>query len=52
MESKMLVMLAISPAMLTTIVAGVVLTHPRSRYDRFNDDLRGAASEPKQGGPR
>lgn len=51
MESKMLVMLAISPVMIATIVAGTVLAHPRSRYDRFGDDLRRRPPEdPQRGG--
>lgn len=34
MGHKMLVMTVISPVMVATIVAGVVLASPRTRYDR------------------
>ena len=51
MESKMLVMLALSPAMLATIVAGICLALRRSRYDRFGDDLdRRVPADPQPGG--
>ncbi|WP_432547223.1 NADH-quinone oxidoreductase subunit J [Kineococcus sp. SYSU DK004] len=50
MGSHMLVMLAVSAVLFATIVSGVVLTHPRSRYDRFGDDLRGPARDPQPGG--
>lgn len=51
MGSKMLVMMAISPVMVATIVAGVVLASPRSRYDRFGDDLRRRPpDDPQPGG--
>lgn len=40
MGSKMLVMMAISPVMAATIVAGIVLAAPRGRYERFGDDLK------------
>jgi NADH-quinone oxidoreductase subunit J len=39
MGSKMLVMMTISPVMVATIVAGIVLAAPRGRYERFGDDL-------------
>ncbi|GAA1339338.1 NADH-quinone oxidoreductase subunit J [Arthrobacter roseus] len=51
MGSKMLVMLTISPVLFATIVASLVLTNPRGRYDRRGDNLdrRGAdgRSEPE-----
>jgi NADH-quinone oxidoreductase subunit J len=51
MGSKMLVMMTISPVMVATIVAGVVLAAPRTRYDRFGDDLRRRpAADPQPGG--
>jgi len=51
MGSKMLVMITVSPVMLATIVAGIVLAAPRTRYDRFGDDLRGhPADDPQPGG--
>lgn len=51
MESHMLVMIAMSPVMVATIVAGVVLSSHRSRYDRLGDDLDLApADEPHPGG--
>ncbi|MHA7278004.1 NADH-quinone oxidoreductase subunit J [Arthrobacter sp. Hz1] len=40
MGSKMLVMLTVSPVLFATLVAALVLTNPRGRYDRFGDDLR------------
>ncbi len=39
MGTKMLVMLAISPVLFATIVAGLVLANPRGRYDRYGDRL-------------
>ena len=39
MGDKMLVMMTVSPIMFATVVAGVVLASPRTRYDRFGDDL-------------
>ncbi|MBG6109050.1 NADH-quinone oxidoreductase subunit J [Frigoribacterium sp. CG_9.8] len=39
MGTKMLVMLAISPVLFATIVAGLVLANPRGRYDRYGDQL-------------
>ena len=51
MGSKMLVMLTVSPAMVATIVAGVVLAGARGRYDRLGDDLdRRPADDPQPGG--
>ena len=50
MGPKMLVMMAISPVMLATIVAGIVLAAPRGRYDRLGDDLRGRPTDPQRGG--
>lgn len=41
MESKMLVMMTVSPVLFATIVAALVLALPRGRYDRLGDDLRG-----------
>jgi len=50
MGPKMLVMLTISPVLFATIVAGLVITNPRGRYDRssraFGDDPR----DPDRGG--
>lgn len=45
MSSKVLVMLTISPAVVATMVAGIVLANPRGRYDRFGDDLRSRGPE-------
>jgi NADH:ubiquinone oxidoreductase subunit 6 (subunit J) len=51
MGSKMLVMVAVSPVMVATIVAGVVLASRRTRYDRLGDDLsRRPADDPQPGG--
>ena len=51
MGPKMLVMAVISPVMVATIVAGVVLAAQRTRYDRFGDDLkRRPADDPQPGG--
>ena len=51
MGSKMLVMMTISPVMVATIVAGIVLAAPRGRYDRLGDDLRRRpADDPQPGG--
>lgn len=41
MESKMLVMMTVSPVLFATIVAALVLALPKGRYDRLGDDLRG-----------
>lgn len=51
MGPKMLVMAVISPVMVATIVAGVVLAAHRTRYDRFGDDLkRRPGDDPQSGG--
>jgi NADH-quinone oxidoreductase subunit J len=51
MGPKMLVMAVISPVMVATIVAGVVLAAHRTRYDRLGDDLkRWPADDPQPGG--
>lgn len=51
MGPKMLVMVVVSPVMVATIVAGVVLAAHRTRYDRFGDDLRQRpADDPQRGG--
>lgn len=51
MGNKMLVMAAISPVMVATIVAGISLAHHRTRYDRFGDDLQQRpARDPQPGG--
>ena len=41
MESKMLVMMTVSPVLFATIVAALVLALPKGRYDRLGDDLKG-----------
>ena len=51
MGPKMLVMAVVSPVMVATIVAGVVLAAHRTRYDRLGDDLKQRpAEEPQPGG--
>ena len=50
MGSKMLVMTVVSPVMVATIVAGIVIAAQRSRYDRLGDDLRGDPDDPQRGG--
>ncbi len=51
MGPQMLVMIVISPVMVSTIVAGVVLAAHRTRYDRMGDDLRRRpADDPQPGG--
>ena len=51
MESHMMVMIGMSPVMVATIVAGVVLSSHRSRYDRLGDDLdRPVADDAQPGG--
>ncbi|WP_338748306.1 NADH-quinone oxidoreductase subunit J [Janibacter alittae] len=50
MGPKMLVMAVVSPVMVATIVAGVVLAAHRTRYDRMGDDLTGPPSDPQPGG--
>ncbi|MEJ5914404.1 NADH-quinone oxidoreductase subunit J [Pseudokineococcus sp. 1T1Z-3] len=42
MGDHMLVMMVVSPVMLATIVAGVVLAQASGRYERLGDDLKGA----------
>ncbi|QYJ05430.1 NADH-quinone oxidoreductase subunit J [Nocardioides panacisoli] len=46
MESQMLVMMAIGPVMVATIVVGVLLSSSRTRYDRMGDDLDEAPADP------
>lgn len=51
MGSKMLVMIVVSAVLLATVVAALVLALPRSRYDRFGDDLqRRPPDDPQPGG--
>lgn len=51
MGSHMLVMLAISAVLFSTIVAGIVLANPRGRYDRLGADLgRSTPEDPIAGG--
>ncbi len=50
MGPKMLAMAVVSPVMVATIVAGVVLAAHRTRYDRFGDDLRSRPDDPQPGG--
>ena len=50
MEPKMLVMAAVSPVMVATIVTGVVLALNRTRYDRFGPTLSGPPADPQPGG--
>ncbi|MCA4731523.1 NADH-quinone oxidoreductase subunit J [Mycobacterium avium] len=51
MGPKMLAMAVISPIMVATIVAAIVLAAKRSRYDRFGDDLKQRpARDPQPGG--
>lgn len=50
MGPKMLVMAVISPVMVATIVAGIVLAAHRTRYDRFGDDLRRRPTDDPQAG--
>ena len=51
MGPKMLVMAVISPVMVATIVAGVLLAAHRTRYDRLGDDLeQRPADDPQPGG--
>lgn len=50
MGPKMLVMAVVSPVMVATIVAGVVLAAHRTRYDRFGDDLKQRPADPQPGG--
>ncbi len=48
MGSKMLVMMTVSPVLFATIIAALVLANPRTRYDRFGDDLRRRPAEDPQ----
>ncbi len=51
MGPSMLVMIVISPVMVSTIVAGIVLGSHRTRYDRLGNDLRRRpAQDPQPGG--
>lgn len=51
MGHKMLAMAVVSPVMVATIVAAVVLAAGRTRYDRFGDDLRRRRpDDPQPGG--
>lgn len=50
MGGSMLVMMVLSPVMVATIVAGIVLASHRGRYDRLGDDLRSGPSDPQPGG--
>lgn len=50
MGPQMLVMIVISPVMVSTIVAGVVLAAHRTRYDRMGDDLRRRPADDAQPG--
>lgn len=51
MGRHMLTMIVIGVALLATMVAGVMLTNARGRYDRYGDDLRRAApADPLRGG--
>lgn len=52
MEPKMLVMAAVSPVMVATIVTGVVLALKRTRYDRFGPNLADPPTDPQPGGVR
>ena len=51
MGRHMLTMIVIGVALLATMVAGVMLTTGRGRYDRFGDDLdRDVPTDPVRGG--
>jgi NADH-quinone oxidoreductase subunit J len=51
MGAKMLAMIVISPVMVATMVAGLVLAARRTRYDRFGDDLKQRPTrDPQPGG--
>ncbi len=50
MESRMLVMIAVSGVMFASIVAVTVLAAPRNRYERLGDDLKGRSTDPVPGG--
>lgn len=51
MGRHMLTMIVIGIALLATMIAGVMLTNGRGRYDRFGDDLdQSTPSDPVRGG--
>lgn len=50
MGDSMLVMMVLSPVMVSTIVAGIVLAASRGRYDRFGEDLHTHTRDPQPGG--
>ena len=50
MGEQMLTMMTLGVTLFATIVATVVLSTGRGRYDRFGDDLRGPADDPAGGG--
>ncbi|WP_300011667.1 NADH-quinone oxidoreductase subunit J [Pseudonocardia sp.] len=50
MGPQMLTMMTLGVTLFATIVATVVLSTGRGRYDRFGDDLRGPADDPAGGG--
>lgn len=50
MGPQMLVMISISAVLFATIVAGIVLAVNRGRYQRFGDDLKQPAQDPRPGG--
>jgi len=51
MGPHMLTMAVISPVMVATIIAGIVLAAARTRYDRFGDDLKHRPGrDPQPGG--
>jgi NADH:ubiquinone oxidoreductase subunit 6 (subunit J) len=51
MGRHMLTMIVIGVALLATMVAGVMLTSARGRYDRYGDDLdRAVPNDPLRGG--
>lgn len=51
MGRHMLTMIVIGVALLATMIAGVMLTTGRGRYDRFGDDLdRATPTDPVRGG--
>jgi hypothetical protein len=50
MGGQMLTMMTLGVTLFATIVATVVLSTGRGRYDRFGDDLDRAADDPVRGG--
>jgi NADH-quinone oxidoreductase subunit J len=50
MGPQMLVMVVVSPVMVSTIVSAIVLAARRTRYDRFGDDLKHRPADPQPGG--